>query len=188
MPGENLTRKEAQERANLISVDSYEVHLDLTTSEETFRSETHVRFNCSQVGASTFIDAITASVHSVTLNGESLDVGSVADGTRIQLPNLRQQNHLVVVADARFMNTGEGLHRFVDPVDNEVYLYTQFEVPDSRRVFAVFEQPDLKATFQFNITAKSSWKVVSNQPTPQAEAIDETRSVWRFSPTPRISS
>ena len=188
MPGENLTRKEAQERASLISVESYEVSLDLKSSDETFRSETHVRFNSSKVGASTFIDAITAKVHSVTLNGEALDASAVADGTRIQLPNLQAENHLIVVADARYMNTGEGLHRFVDPVDNEVYLYTQFEVPDSRRVFAVFEQPDLKATFQFNITAKSAWKVVSNQPTPAPETIENGKSIWRFSPTPRISS
>ena len=85
-------------------------------------------------------------------------------------------------------DTGEGLHRFVDPVDNEVYLYTQFEVPDSRRVFAVFEQPDLKATFQFNITAKSDWKIVSNQTTPAPTALETGKSVWRFAPTPRISS
>ena len=188
MPGENLTRSEAQERAALISVESYEIHLDLTTSTETFRSETRVKFSSHQVGAATFIDAITHQVHSVTFNGEQLDVSSVADGTRITLPNLKTENELTVVADANFMNTGEGLHRFVDPVDNEVYLYTQFEVPDSRRVFAVFEQPDLKAHFQFNITAPQHWKVVSNQTSPQPELLEGGKAVWRFAPTPRISS
>ena len=67
------------------------------------------------------------------------------------------------------MHTGEGLHRFVDPVDKSVYLYTQFEVADSRRMFAVFEQPDLKATFTFTVTAPDDWQVVSNQPTPEPE-------------------
>lgn len=188
MPGENLTRIEAAERSALLAVASYEVALDLTTSERTFRSTTVVKFKSNQVGASTFIDAITADVHSVVLNGESLDVNKVSDGLRIQLDNLQLENELTVVSDAFYMNTGEGLHRFVDPADGEVYLYSQFEVPDSRRVFAVFEQPSLKATFQFTITAPESWKVVSNQATPASTSIGEGKATWVFEPTPVISS
>ena len=89
------------------------------------------------------------------------------------------------------MNTGEGLHRFVDPVDDEVYLYTQFEVADCRRMFAVFEQPDLKATFAFTVTAPAHWQVVSNEPTPEpdpaGEADGEPSATWSFPPTPRMS-
>ena len=188
MPGENLTRIEAAERSALLTVASYEVALDLTTSEKTFRSTTVVKFKSNQVGASTFIDAITAEVHSVVLNGESLDVDKVSDGLRIQLDNLELENELTVVSDAFYMNTGEGLHRFVDPADGEVYLYSQFEVPDSRRVFAVFEQPSLKATFQFTITAPEAWKVVSNQATPASTPIGEGKATWVFEPTPVISS
>ena len=188
MPGENLTRIEAQERANLIDVSSYEIHLDLTTGDKTFDSITKVNFSAKQAGASTFIDAITHSVAKVVLNGAELAVDQVSDGTRIQLPNLALQNELVIEAKANYMNTGEGLHRFVDPVDDEVYLYTQFEVPDSRRVFAVFEQPDLKATFQFNITAPKTWKVVSNQTSPAPQVLDDKKAIWKFAPTPRISS
>ncbi|WP_026481916.1 aminopeptidase N [Agromyces subbeticus] len=194
MPGENLTRIEAEERAALVSVHDYDVVLDVTTGPEVFRSETTVRFSAT-AGASTFIDAITAAVHSVTLNGVELDPAEVSDGVRIQLPNLAADNELRVVADGRYMNTGEGLHRFVDPVDDEVYLYTQFEVPDSRRMFAVFEQPDLKASFRFTLTAPSHWEVVSNSPTPEPElqpstrrADDVSKATWAFSPTPRISS
>ena len=188
MPGENLTRIEAQERASHIEVDRYEIHLDLTTGEKTFASTTHVFFSSSKPGSSTFIDAITSSVQSVTLNGKNLDPALVSDGVRIQLDNLEATNVLVIEATANYMNTGEGLHRFVDPVDDEVYLYTQFEVPDSRRVFAVFEQPDLKAKFQFNITAPSHWKVVSNQTTPVPSKVTESKSLWVFEPTPVISS
>ena len=153
MPGENLTRLEAADRAKLVKVHSYEVELDLTQGDETFSSKTTVLFAAHEQGSSTFIDAITAKVRSITLNGESLDVAKHSDGIRIELNNLKSENELVVDADAFYMNTGEGLHRFVDPVDNEVYLYTQFEVPDSRRMFAVFEQPDLKALFTFIVTA-----------------------------------
>lgn len=166
MPGENLTRAEAEERAALVAVESYDIALDLTTGDEVFRSTTTVRFTATE-GASTFIDHISRTVHSVTLNGTELDASAVNDGVRIQLDGLAAENELVVVSDAMYVNTGEGLHRFVDPVDGEVYLYSQFEVPDSRRVFAVFEQPDLKATFRFTVTAPAHWQVVSNQPTPE---------------------
>ncbi|KQW03523.1 aminopeptidase N [Leifsonia sp. Root4] len=188
MPGENLTRVEAQERAALIGVDSYDVTLDLTCGPELFRSETTVTFTATP-GASTFIDAITRTVHSVTLNGAELDPATVSDGVRIQLDNLAAENVLTVVADAIYTNTGEGLHRFVDPVDDEVYLYSQFEVPDSRRMFAVFEQPDLKASFRFTVTAPARWQMISNSATPEPVAVDGTdAATWSFAPTPRISS
>lgn len=193
MPGENLTRIEAEERAALVTVHDYDVRLDVTTGPEVFRSETTVRF-AAREGASTFIDAITAAVHSVTLNGESLDPAEVSDGVRIQLAGLKDENELTIVADGRYMHTGEGLHRFVDPVDDEVYLYTQFEVPDSRRMYAVFEQPDLKAAFRFTVTAPAHWQVVSNSPTPEPVDAVSTGSTstgaktWAFEPTPRISS
>ena len=188
MPGENLTRLEAQERKKQIENLRYEIFLDLTTSDKTFSSKTRVLFKSSMPGSSTFIDAITHSVQRIVLNGKELDPAAASDGVRIQLEDLEVENELLVEATANYMNTGEGLHRFVDPVDDEVYLYTQFEVPDSRRVFAVFEQPDLKATFQFNVTAPSHWKLVSNQTSPTPETIDDKKSHWRFSPTPIISS
>ena len=187
MPGENLTRVEAQERAALVTTRSYDVVLDLTTGPETFRSTTTVRFGARE-GASTFIDAITASVHAVTLNGVELDPADVSDGSRIRLDDLADENELTVVADALYTNTGEGLHRFVDPVDGEVYLYSQFEVPDSRRMFAVFEQPDLKAQFTFTVTAPAHWSVVSNSPTPEPVDAGEGSKTWSFAPTPVISS
>ena len=121
-------------------------------------------------------------MHAITLNGAAVDAAA-ADGARIQLSGLAAENTLTVDADFRYTNTGEGLHRFVDPVDGEAYLYSQFEVPDSRQVYAVFEQPDLKATFAFSVTAPENWVVVSNSPTP--EPVD---GVWTFAPTPRISS
>ncbi|MET0888103.1 MAG: M1 family aminopeptidase, partial [Mycetocola sp.] len=187
MPGENLTRAEAQERASLVSTSSYDVALDLTTGPETFRSTTTVRFTGTP-GASTFIDAITRTVHAVTLNGVSLDPAVVSDGTRITLDDLLAENELTVDADMIYMNTGEGLHRFVDPVDDEVYLYSQFEVPDSRRMFAVFEQPDLKATFQFTVTAPAHWDIISNAPTPEPVAAGEGSKTWAFEPTQMMSS
>ena len=186
MPGENLTRAEAIERKNAVRTQSYQVALDLTTGPETFRSTTVARF-AATVGTSTFIDAITAQVHLVVLNGVALDPAEVSDGTRIRLDGLAADNVLEVVADFRYSTSGEGLHRFVDPVDGEVYLYSQFEVPDSRRVFAVFEQPDLKATFAFTVTAPKGWTIVSNQPIASVEEVGDA-AVTAFSPTPIISS
>nr|WP_241180920.1 aminopeptidase N [Kocuria indica] len=181
-----MTRAEAAERARIISVESYHVDLDLTGDPETFRARTTVTFD-AEAGAHTFIDAITASVDSVTLNGTFLDPAKVSDGERIDLPDLAEHNELVVDSRMYYMNTGEGLHRFVDPVDEQVYLYTQFEVADTRRMFPVFEQPDLKATFQFAVTAPADWDVVSNQPTPKPFPVADGVARWEFSPTPVIS-
>ncbi|MFM9552133.1 aminopeptidase N [Streptomyces caniscabiei] len=186
MPGTNLTRDEAQQRAALLSVDSYEIDLDLSGAQEggTYRSVTTVRFDVAENGATSFIDLVAPTVHEVTLNGDALDPAEVFADSRIALPGLLQgRNILRVVADCAYTNTGEGLHRFVDPVDEQAYLYTQFEVPDARRVFASFEQPDLKATFQFTVKAPTGWTVISNSPTPEPKD-----DVWVFEPTPRIST
>ncbi|WP_037859794.1 aminopeptidase N [Streptomyces sp. NRRL S-340] len=186
MPGTNLTREEAQQRAKLLTVDSYEIDLDLSGAQEggTYRSVTTVRFDVAEDRAESFIDLIAPAVHEVTLNGDALEPAEVFKDSRIALPGLLQgRNVLRVVADCAYTNTGEGLHRFVDPVDDQAYLYTQFEVPDARRVFASFEQPDLKATFQFTVKAPEGWTVVSNSPTPEPQD-----NVWVFEPTPRIST
>ncbi|MFI0240085.1 aminopeptidase N [Streptomyces sp. NPDC016845] len=186
MPGTNLTRVEAQQRAKLLTVDSYEIDLDLSGAQEggTYRSVTTVRFDSAEAGAETFIDLVAPTVHEVVLNGRSLDTAAVFQDSRIALAGLEQgANELRVVADCAYTNTGEGLHRFVDPVDEQAYLYTQFEVPDARRVFASFEQPDLKATFQFTVKAPSGWTVISNSPTPEPKD-----DVWVFEPTPRMST
>ena len=187
VPGENLTRIEAQERRGVVDTQSYEVALDLTKGAEIFGSRTVVRFTATP-GGSTFIDLIAREVREITLNGRALDPASVFSDSRIALEGLAAENELVVDADCLYTNTGEGLHRFVDPVDDEVYLYSQFEVPDSRRMFAVLEQPDLKATFQFTVTAPEPWKVVSNSPTPEPKKHGDGTATWRFEPTPRISS
>ncbi|WP_461029504.1 aminopeptidase N, partial [Streptomyces sparsus] len=188
MPGKNLTRDEAQERARLLAVDSYEIELDLSGAQEggTFRSVTRVRFTAREA-AGTFIDLVAPEVLAVELNGQALDPAEVYADSRIALPSVAEgSNELTVTADCAYTNTGEGLHRFVDPVDDQAYLYTQFEVPDARRVFAAFEQPDLKATFTFTVTAPAGWTVVSNSPTPEPSGDGGT--VWRFAPTPRIST
>ena len=187
MPGENLTRVEAQERRAIVDTHSYAVELDLTKGAEIFGSRTLVRFSATE-GADTFIDLIARHVHAITLNGRSLDPAKVFADSRIALTDLASENELLIDADCLYTNTGEGLHRFVDPVDGEVYLYSQFEVPDSRRMFAVFEQPDLKATFEFTVTAPEQWKVVSNSPTPEPVPAGPGKATWAFAPTPRISS
>ncbi|MFE9407258.1 aminopeptidase N [Streptomyces sp. NPDC006704] len=186
MPGTNLTREEAQRRAALLTVDSYTIELDLSGAQEggTYSSVTTVRFECAEAGAETFIDLVAPTVREVVLNGTALDAAAAFADSRITLTGLAAgANELRVVADCAYTNTGEGLHRFVDPVDQQAYLYTQFEVPDARRVFASFEQPDLKASFQFTVKAPSGWTVISNSPTPEPKD-----DVWVFEPTPRISS
>ena len=169
----NLTRDQAAERAALVTVDSYRIALDLTDGngkpgEKTFRSLTTVEFD-ALAGADTYIDIAADTIRSATLNGVDIDVSGYDESTGIPLTGLAEHNVLVVDADCRYSNTGEGLHRFVDPVDDEVYLYSQFETADAKRMFACFDQPDLKAAFDVTVTAPAHWEVISNGATVSAE-------------------
>ncbi|WP_405390825.1 aminopeptidase N [Streptomyces sp. NBC_01102] len=193
MPGENLSRDEARERAELLTVDGYEVALDLRSAvgepdgsagPRTFRSLTTIRFRAARAGASTFADLVAPAVTTVTLNGKALDPAAVFDGSRIALDGLAAgENVLVVDAQCAYSRTGEGMHRFVDPEDGEVYLYTHYEPADARRVYANFEQPDLKAPYRFEVTAPEGWTVRSNG----AEEFHEGEE-WRFAETKPIST
>jgi len=185
---ENLTRAEAAQRSTLVQVDGYDVDLDLTTGPDTFTSITTVVFTCHEPGADTWIDLIAPEVESITLNGRALDPATHFDGARITLTDLEPANALVIRAKCAYMRTGEGLHRFVDPVDDEVYLYTQFESADARRMYACFEQPDLKAPFTLHVTAPDHWQVVSNAPTPEPVSLGQGAARWDFAPTPRMST
>ena len=192
MPGQNLTRLEAADRSATVHPQTYDVTLDLTRGETVFGSSTTVRFT-STPGSSTFIDLIAPVVHSISLNGRALDPAEIYADSRITLTELAADNELVVVADCAYMHTGEGLHRFTDPADGETYLYSQFEVPDSRRVFAVFEQPDLKASFTFTVTTPSNWTVLSNSPTPEPTPTEDSDGsgdahTFAFAPTEPMSS
>ncbi len=201
MPGANLTRVEAEERKSIVQYPiHYSVDLDLTQGDTTFVSTSTIQFG-AKAGESTFLDLIADEVTSVTLNGESVEPGEVFADDRIALNNLRERNEVVVTAVCRYSTTGEGLHRSVDPSDGNVYLYSQFEVPDARRVYAVFDQPDLKAVFRFSVLAPCSWIVTSNMPVERTEDTDqmtldgtlgtkpaEHAKRWTFARTPTMSS
>ena len=201
MPGSNLTRIEAEERKAVIEAPiHYHVDLDLTVGAKNFGSKSLICFN-AKPGSSTFLDLIADEVTSIDLNGKSLDPAVAFQDNRIELTDLKEKNEVTVEAKCRYSNTGEGLHRSVDPSDGNIYLYSQFEVPDARRVYAVFDQPDLKATFDFKVLAPASWIVTSNMPVASIEddsrtTLDgtlgdkpnESTRLWDFEPTPVMSS
>ena len=201
MPGSNLTRIEAEERKAVIEAPiHYHVDLDLTVGAKNFGSKSLICFN-AKPGSSTFLDLIADEVTSIDLNGKSLDPAVAFQDNRIELTDLKEKNEVTVEAKCRYSNTGEGLHRSVDPSDGNIYLYSQFEVPDARRVYAVFDQPDLKATFDFKVLAPASWIVTSNMPVATIEddpreTLDgtlgdkpnESTRLWDFEPTPVMSS
>ncbi|NLU84002.1 aminopeptidase N [Rhodococcus sp. HNM0569] len=186
----NLTRDQAAERAALLSNLEYGIELDLTDGrgapgERTFRSSTTIRFD-AQPGSSTFVDIMAATIHTASLNGAPLDVSAYDESTGIALPTLAEHNELVVDADCVYSHTGEGLHRFVDPTDDAVYLYSQFETADAKRMFACFDQPDLKARYTITVTAPTDWKVVSNSAV--VETVAPEPGVHRFRTTPLMST
>ena len=202
MPGTNLTRQEAiARRGVVVGTPDYRVSLDVTKGPETFDSTTVVTFEAVP-GSSTFLDLTADEVQSVTLNGETLAVSEVYADSRSELAGLKEANTVTVTARGRYSKTGEGLQRTLDPADGNVYLYTQFEVPDARRVYAVFDQPDIKSTFTFDVKAPASWLALSNTPVAGSDevpgALTEPGTLadrpaegvrhWRFETTPVMSS
>ncbi|MER5912278.1 aminopeptidase N [Streptomyces sp. NPDC001982] len=177
-----LTRDEAQLRAELLDVHRYTIDLDLTAGDETFDSRTVIRFT-TRTDGDTFVEVKPAELRSVTLDGQSLDPESL-DQDRVPLKNLTAGEHeLRVDARMSFSRTGEGMHRFTDPTDGETYLYTQLFMDDVQRVFAAFDQPDLKAVFELSVKAPEGWTVLANGIT---EHLGEGR--WQAAPTPLIST
>jgi aminopeptidase N len=180
----NLTREEAAARSALITVASYHVDLDLTRGDEVFGSVTVIRFDCTSPGSASFVNLTAPAVREITLNGEQ--VGPEAfDGDRIALEGLAADNVLRVAADCAYSRSGEGLHRFTDPADGRVYMYSDLETFDAHRVYACFDQPDMKATYELAVTAPADWLVVSNM---AAESSVEDGAVlrWHFPPTPAV--
>ena len=186
MPGINISRAEAAERSAHLSIKHYDVTLDVTTGEETFIAKTQVRFSCNKPGYDTFIDAVGKRIISATLNGKSVDVTNY-DGESVFLKDLLAENELVIEIEAIYSKSGEGLQRSVDPVDKEVYLYSQGETAFIRNMYPCFDQPDLKATFAFTAIAPAHWQVISNNP---VESVTESngKKTWSFTTTPIMST
>ena len=186
MPGVNIARSEAAERANHLSIESYDISLDFTLGSEIFLSTSRIIFSSKTPGYKTFVDAVGKSIKSATLNGVNVDT-SRYDGETLHIEGLAEHNELIIVMEGLYSNTGEGLQRSVDPVDQEVYLYSQGETAYIRKLYPCFDQPSLKAEFTFHVTAPAHWEVISNNPvSTKVEA--EGKSHWSFTKTPRISS
>ncbi|MGO1921755.1 MAG: aminopeptidase N, partial [Microbacterium sp.] len=187
MSSANLTREETSARSANVTVRDIRVELDLRRAGDTqqrgFGSTTTLRFDATT--PRTWIDFIGEGVQRVTVNGEERPVEY--DGARISVSGLAASNTVVVEATGEYSRSGEGLHRFVDPVDGETYLYTQYEPADSRRVMACFEQPDMKAAYTFVVHAPAGWRVLSNQSAVSAAENGDAQTV-EFAPTLPLSS
>ncbi len=188
-----ITRSGTSLRAGLLRVDSYDVQLDLTCGDKVFRSVSVITFDCAEPGASSYADLVAETVHEITLNGTPIDPDTACAAGRIALPGLAARNELRVVADCAYTFDAKGMHRATDSADGRVYCYSNFEPADARRVYANFEQPDLKAAFTFHVTAPAHWVVLSNQPAPRPEpaghdGAGNDRATWHFPPTPRMST
>ncbi|MEV1332417.1 aminopeptidase N [Micromonospora costi] len=173
----SLTRVEATARGAAITVESYQVDLDLTGGGERFRSHVTIRFRATP-GAETFAEVKPVKLLAVRLNGEDLDPDVLADD-RLPLTGLGEHNTLTVEAEMAYSNTGEGMHRFVDPADGETYLYAMSFLDDVQRIFAAFDQPDLKAPVTLTVTAPPEWTVAANGQL----AANPRPGRWEFAPT-----
>ncbi|MET9325706.1 aminopeptidase N [Tsukamurella sp. NPDC003166] len=191
MSAPNLTRIQAAERAGVVTVSRYAIDLDLTDGanapgDKTFGSTTTITFAATP-GAETFIDLIATGL-TATLNGRPVDTSGYTEEGGLALHGLAAENELVISGRFFYSNTGEGLHRFVDPTDGAVYLYSQFETADAKRMFACFDQPDLKAVFDVAVTAPSDWTVVTGGAEATREPLPTGAHRWTFVTTEPMST
>ncbi|WP_435745727.1 aminopeptidase N [Nocardioides sp. SYSU DS0663] len=179
-PYRSLQRVEAEARADLLTVESYDVRLDLAADEATFGSVTTIHFD--SLGGPTFLDLKPAALHRATLNGQPVDA-DLLDRGRLPLETASGPNELVVEATMRFRNDGEGLHRSVDPADGRHYVYGMSFMDAAPSIFGCFDQPDLKAPYTFRVVTPTDWTVVGNAPATSAEP-----GVWEIGPTQPLST
>ena len=177
----SLTRDEAQARASLIDVESMEVDLDLTTSSTTFESDTQIVFRAA-AAEPTFVDLKAVDVHEVELNDAALDPETVVDG-RLPITPTEGRNTLRVRATMPFSNDGQGLHRSVDPEDHREYVYGHLFLDAAPKVFACFDQPDLKAPYTVTVRAPEEWIVTGN-----GDPLHEGGGQWRLATTKPLST
>ncbi|MGA4670842.1 aminopeptidase N [Propionibacteriaceae bacterium Y1923] len=159
----SLRRDEAIARARVVGSIHAEVDLDLGLGDW-FTSRTVLRFAATE-GAATFAE-ISGAGRDVRalLNGRELTADAFSDG-RIQLRDLAADNVLEVSAELPYANDGEALHRHVDANDGSTYLYAMSFLDAAPRWFACFDQPDLKATYDFTVTVpEDDWIVRGNAP------------------------
>ena len=185
----NLTRDEARTRAEAITINSYQVELDLTGGDTTFRSVSTIEFGCSRPGTATFLNLAAPRVHAITLNGSPISTAAF-DDERIMVTGLADRNVLVVDAECAYSRSGEGLHRFTDPADGNVYMYSDLETFDAHRIYACFDQPDMKASYELTVRAPQDWYVVSNMAPDTDGGVPAGNGVrlWHFPPTPPMAT
>jgi aminopeptidase N len=183
----SLTYSEARERARLIDVLHYRVELDLTGGGDVFGSVTTIRFGCRAPGAASFAELRPARLRRVVLNGRDLDPAALT-GNRLPLTGLRAANELRVEADMPYSRAGAGLHRFTDAADGRTYLALHGGLDHAQRVFAAFDQPDLKAPFSVAVAAPGSWTVIGNGRARRESTDRGGAGRWELAATPPISS
>jgi aminopeptidase N len=172
----SLTLAEARARAAQLSDVSYDVEIDLT-DEQTFRSRVTVRF--ASQGPETFLELHLGRDVQVTVNNTPLE--AAYDGARIALTGLVERNEVVVEARLPYVTDGDGMHTFTDPADGERYVSAYVGVDITQRVFACFDQVDLKAPITLRVVADPAWTVLSNGSVAMTQ-----EDAWEFATTPPI--
>lgn len=184
-----LTRNEATHRAAILEVSAIDVTVDVTGATDPSQATYPVTSVLTLVAREerTFID-IAGEVTSVLLNGAPHPFQDDEDRVWVEGLPVGQTITLEVRALAHYSRSGEGLHRYTDPEDGEVYLYTQFEPNDAHRAWPCIDQPDVKPAWTFHVVAPAEWVVFSNGVEVGAQPGDNGGLRRDFSATPPLSS
>ncbi len=182
-----LSETEAMRRSARVSDVAYTLNFKLS-NEEVFQGSTTIDLNLLDNSADLTVDLNSATINSLKINGKIVTPDYNQWFITIDKDDLKKGNNRFEIDYSRQHSTnGEGLHRFKDPVDGKVYLYSHFEPAAAQQMFPSFDQPDIKATYKLNVTAPKDWYVISAQPETSITESDQNKR-WDFPVTPKLST
>jgi aminopeptidase N len=150
---------------------------------------------------------VRETVRTLTFNALDLEFTTAAvDGVAQALPRLEAESQTAVMslsADlppgrhqlslgfrARITRHATGLYaeKYHTPEGERIFLGTQLEPTEARRILPCWDEPAFRATFQLTVRIPSAHTAVSNTPITSERTLGGGRREVAFAPTPAMSS
>lgn len=97
-------------------------------------------------------------------------------------------NHMAGFYRSKYQPTVEASNGVARDSENHYMFSTQFESSDARRAFPCFDEPNLKATFDFEMEIPDDLVALSNMPEKQTRKSKDGYKVVSFDRTPVMST
>lgn len=167
-----------------VSELSYQVSLSLIDKPE-LHGVSKINFKLTESEQPLTLALSQAQVSSFIINGHKIYPNY--DGEQFTLsPRLLESGNNTIEIHYRVALDSDksGMSRVIDPLDQHIYLYSNFNEESVSQLLPIFNQGN-KASFQFNITAPKSWTVITTE--AETELISKGEfNLWQFPASPEL--